>query len=212
MRLRHVENGFEILSKHPKVITKPERYNRKLTKIFNDNNPIHIELGSGKGRFITGLSKKNPNINYFGFEKDTKVIFRWLKNINKDSPSNYYIVHSNADMILEIFEENTIDRIYLNFSDPWPKPRHHKRRLTDKQFLDLYNVILKKDGELHLKTDNNDLFEFSILQLKENDWEIKLLTRDLYESEYLEGNVMTEYEERFVIEGKNINKLIARKK
>lgn len=212
MRLRHVENGFDILNKHPKVITKPEKYNKKITNFFNNNNPIHIELGSGKGKFLTEMANLYPNINYFGFEKDTKVIYRWIRKINKDCPDNYYIIHSNADMLLEIFEEKSIERIYLNFSDPWPKPRHHKRRLTDKQFLDLYEVVLKKQGELHFKTDNNDLFDFSLLQLKENGWQIKLATRDLHKSNYVEDNVMTEYEEKFVIEGKNINKLVAFKK
>lgn len=210
MRLRHVKNGFEILRAHLAVITQPENYNYELQNIFNNNNPIHIELGSGKGKFIREISKLNKEINYFGFEKDTKVIYRWLKEIEFDYDNSYYIVHSNADMLTEIFTEKAIDRIYLNFSDPWPKPRRYKRRLTHKRFLDMYKHILKVNGEIHFKTDNNDLFEYSVEQFKKNNWNIVLLTRDLYNSYYLDGNVSTEYEEKFVSEGKKINKIIVK--
>lgn len=209
MRLRHIQNGKEILKNHPKVITQPENYKRKLQEIFNNDNEVHVELGSGKGDFIRQMSLLNPNINYFGFERNTKVIFKWLNKIEDNCTGNYYIVHSNANMILDIFEKNSIERIYLNFSDPWPKPRHHRRRLTDKVFLDLYKIILKKNGQIHIKTDNKDLYKFSKDQLIQNDWKLINIIEDLHNSEFAIDNVKTEYERKFVAEGKKIHKIVA---
>ncbi|NLB32566.1 MAG: tRNA (guanosine(46)-N7)-methyltransferase TrmB, partial [Tissierellia bacterium] len=155
---------------------------------------------------------KNPDINYFGFEKSVKVAYRCAKSTFENDPSNYYVVYSNGDILKEVFEPKSIDRIYLNFSDPWPKPSHYKRRLTHKTFLDVYRIVLSDDGEIHMKTDNNDLFEYSLEEFEKDKWEFIMVTRDLHKSAYKEDNVMTEYEEKFVNEGRNINKLIVRKK
>ena len=212
MRLRYVPGQYQYLKDCEKAITEPEKRGYKLNDAFNNNNPIHVELGCGKGKFIRENAIKNQDINYFGFEKSVKVAYRCAKSTFENDPSNYYVVYSNGDILKEVFEPKSIDRIYLNFSDPWPKPSHYKRRLTHKIFLDVYRIVLSDDGEIHMKTDNNDLFEYSLEEFEKDKWEFIMVTRDLHKSVYKEGNVMTEYEEKFVNEGRNINKLIVRKK
>lgn len=212
MRLRYVPGQYEYLQKHEKAITEPEKRGYKLNTVFNNQNPIHVELGCGKGKFLRETALNNPDINYFGFEKSVKVAYRCAKSMFEQDPENYYVVYSNGDILVDVFEHNSIERIYLNFSDPWPKPSHYKRRMTHKTFLDVYRYVLKDNGEIHMKTDNNDLFEYSLEQLKEDNWDLIMVTRDLHNSPYNEGNIMTEYEERFAEEGKQINKLIARLK
>ncbi|HAQ41882.1 MAG TPA: tRNA (guanosine(46)-N7)-methyltransferase TrmB [Clostridiales bacterium] len=211
MRLRYVPGQYQYLRNHEKAITEPEKTGYKLNRAFNNKNPIHVELGCGKGRFLRETALKNQDINYFGFEKNIKVAYRCAKCEYENDPPNYFIVYSNGDILSDVFEPESIERIYLNFSDPWPKPSHYKRRLTYKKFLDVYKVVLTDSGEIHMKTDNNDLFEYSVEQFKEDNWEFLMVTRDLHGSQYAEDNVMTEYEERFVSEGKKINKLIVRK-
>ncbi|MDW5298880.1 MAG: tRNA (guanosine(46)-N7)-methyltransferase TrmB [Sedimentibacter sp.] len=212
MRLRYIHGQYEFLQNHEKAITEPEKRGYKLNDAFNNNNPIHVELGCGKGKFLRETALKNPDINYFGFEKSVKVAYRCAKSVFENDPDNYFVVYSNGDILKEVFEPKSIDRIYLNFSDPWPKPSHYKRRLTHKSFLEVYKIVLVDDGEIHMKTDNNDLFEYSLSQFEEDNWELLMVTRDLHNSPYKQDNVMTEYEERFVQEGKKINKLIARQK
>lgn len=211
MRLRYVHGQYEYLQQHEKAITEPEKRGYKLNQAFSSNNPIHVELGCGKGKFLRETALKNPGINYFGFEKSVKVAYRCAKCMFEEDPDNYFIVYSNGDILTEVFEPNSIERIYLNFSDPWPKPSHYKRRLTHRNFLEVYRKVLKEGGEIHMKTDNNDLFEYSLQELKDDNWEILMCTRDLHSSEYAMDNVMTEYEERFVQQGKKINKLAARR-
>lgn len=211
MRLRYVEGQYDYVKEHPKGIVEPQDYEYNIRDKFNNDNPLHIELGCGKGRFIRGMAANNPDINFLGFEKSIKVALRCVKCSSIDDPENYYIVYSNGDVLAEIFPEKSVERIYLNFSDPWPKPSHYKRRLTHKGFLDIYKKVLVDGGEVHMKTDNNDLFEFSVEQFTEDGWDIVILTRHLHNSIYNEGNVMTEYEEKFSESGKKINKLIARK-
>ena len=212
MRLRYVPGQYQYLKNCEKVITEPEKQGFKLNKVFNNNNPIHVELGCGKGKFLRENAIKNPHINYFGFEKSVKVAYRCAKSAFENDPPNYYIVYSNGNILKEVFDAGSIDRIYLNFSDPWPKPSHYKRRLTHKNFLDVYKIVLSKNGEIHMKTDNNDLFEYSLEQFEKDNWEFKMVTRDLHNSIHKEDNIMTEYEERFVNEGIKINKLIVRRK
>ena len=211
MRLRYVHGQYEYLQQHEKAITEPEKRGYKLNQAFKNNNPIHVELGCGKGKFLRETALKNSDINYFGFEKSVKVAYRCAKCVFEKDPDNYFVVYSNGDILTEVFEPNSIERIYLNFSDPWPKPSHYKRRLTHKSFLDVYKKVLAVGGEIHMKTDNNDLFEYSLVQFEEDNWEMVMFTRDLHNSPYNEDNVLTEYEERFVEQGKKINKLIARR-
>lgn len=210
MRLRYIPGQYEYLQKHAKAITEPEKRNYKLNETFKNQKPIHIELGCGKGKFMRQSAIENPDINYFGFEKSVKVAYRCVKSIFEVDPDNYFVVYSNGDIISEVFEPQTVGRIYLNFSDPWPKPSHYKRRLTHKNFLDVYRIVLSADGEIHMKTDNDDLFEFSVDELQKDHWDLTMVTRDLHNSAYNEYNIMTEYEERFVAEGKPINKLVAK--
>ncbi len=211
MRLRYIPGQYQYLKDCEKAITEPEKNKNKLNEAFNNNNPIHVELGCGKGKFMRETALKNPDINYFGFEKSVKVACRCAKSVFENDPPNYFVVYSNGDILKDVFEPKTIDRIYLNFSDPWPKSSHYKRRLTHKSFLDVYRLVLTDNGEIHMKTDNNDLFEYSVEQLKNDNWEFLMLTIDLHNSPYVEDNVMTEYEVNFVSEGRKINKLIVRK-
>nr|WP_312579972.1 tRNA (guanosine(46)-N7)-methyltransferase TrmB [Sedimentibacter sp.] len=210
MRLRYVPGQYEYLQQHDKAITEPEKMNYKLNDVFNNDNPIHVELGCGKGKFIRETALENPDINYIGFEKSVKVAYRCAKSTFEKDPDNYYIVYSNGDIIKDVFVPNSIERIYLNFSDPWPKPSHYKRRMTHKNFLDVYRYVLTNNGEIHMKTDNDDLFEYSVLQFKEDNWDLIMVNRDLHNSPYKDGNIMTEYEEKFSEEGRHINKLVAR--
>lgn len=211
MRLRNVKGAREKIGSSISVIDNPKEYKGKWNTLFDNNNPIHIEIGMGKGRFIIDNAIKNPNINYIGIEKFSSVLVRAIerKEHNENELKNLYFLRFDAEYIEEIFEKDEIGRIYLNFSDPWPKDRHAKRRLTSKEYFKRYNNILCKEGSVIFKTDNKDLFNFSLEQIELANWNLVSKTNDLHNSEYVEGNIMTEYEERFVNEGININRLEA---
>ena len=177
-----------------------------LSEIFSDENPIHIEIGAGKGRFITELAVKNPNINYIAFEKNSDVIA--VAAGKADDIPNLRFINADAEILDRIFLENSISGIYLNFSDPWPKSGYKKRRLTHRRFLEKYKLILNDMGEIHFKTDNRRLFEFSLLEMIEFNMKLRLVSFDLH-NEHPEDNIMTEYEEKFSKMGTAINKLIA---
>lgn len=209
LRLRYVKDGIEKMKESGRVIVNPEDHKGQWIKVFGNSNPIHVEFGSGLGGFIAEMAKTNPAINYLAFERNSKVIVKGLNKLEDDYWENFYFVHSDIRKAQDFFNPSVLERIYLNFSDPWPKKKHHKRRLTHRRFLNLYKELLIPKGEIHFKTDNDDLFQFSIIELEEMGWEISLVTRDLHNSPYQGGNIMTEYEEKFVKKGKNINKLIA---
>jgi tRNA (guanine-N7-)-methyltransferase len=171
-----------------------------------------VEIGMGKGKFIMQLAAANPGINYIGIEKFSSVLLRALEKRKDTELKNLYFIRFDAEYLTEIFGKDEISRIYLNFSDPWPKDRHARRRLTSKEFLSRYEQCLKKEGEVIFKTDNRALFDFSIEEARLAGWELREVTYDLHHSEYLAGNVMTEYEERFSALGNPIHKLIAYKK
>lgn len=211
MRLRNVKGAREKISSSVSVIDNPKEYKGKWNSLFNNDNPIHIEIGMGKGKFIIENAINNPNINYIGIEKFSSVLVRAIerKDNLEEKLDNLYFLRFDAEYIEEIFAKDEIDRIYLNFSDPWPKDRHAKRRLTSKEFFGRYNNILCKEGSVIFKTDNRDLFDFSLEQIEIAQWNLVSKTNDLHNSEYVEGNIMTEYEERFVKEGININRLEA---
>ena len=209
MRLKYIPGQYEYIKEHPRAIAEPEKLSIKLNHIFSDERPLYVELGCGKGQFIRKLAAANSEANLLGFEKSVKVAYRCVKAIDEDSPLNFYIVYAGGEALADLVDAHSVARIYLNFSDPWPKPRHYKRRMTHPDFLKKYERALTRGGELHMKTDNDDLFEYSVEQIEAANWRMLALTRDLHNSAYSQGNIMTEYEERFVSEGKTINKLIA---
>lgn len=211
MRLRNVKGSRETIAASQFTIDTPEIYKGKWSEVFGNENPIYIEVGMGKGKFITTLAAMNPTINYIGIEKYSSVLVRAIEKRAELDINNLFFIRMDAENICEIFDENEISRIYLNFSDPWPKDRHAKRRLTSKEFFARYDKILKPDGIVEFKTDNNMLFDFSLEQIPMANWEITKYTRDLHHSDMNAGNVMTEYEEKFSSMGNNINKLIARR-
>lgn len=212
MRLRNIKGSKEAVAQNEYVVHNPEQYKGRWNSLFNNNNPIHIEIGTGKGKFIIQMAMQNPDINYIGIEKYSSVLLRALEKRREFELTNLFFIRFDAVYITDIFAADEIERIYLNFSDPWPKERHAKRRLTSREFLKKYEQCLKKDGELVFKTDNRPLFDFSLEEAKLAGWELKDVTYDLHNSEYLTNNVMTEYEEKFVSEGVPINRLIAYRK
>lgn len=209
MRLRHIPGAEQMIEESPYVIQKPEERKGKWHEIFGNHNPIHIEVGMGKGKFIMELARTNPEINYIGIERYSTVMLKALQKREQLQLSNIYFMCVDAKNLAEIFEPGEVARIYLNFSDPWPKDRHAKRRLTSPQFMEVYDKILSKDGRVEFKTDNRGLFDYSLESVPEAGWKILESTFDLHHSEMAEGNVMTEYETKFAAEGKPICKLTA---
>ena len=182
-----------------------------LDEEFLSHHPLHMEIGCGKGRFITTLASLNPDINYIASEMIANIIVLAAEKAKEMDIDNIRFVSGNVQYMADSIPQGSVDRIYLNFSDPWPKDRHAKRRLTHKNFLDLYEKILTPEGEVHFKTDNRPLFDFSLESFRENGWELDEVTFDLHNSDF-EGNIMTEYEEKFSGLGFTINRLVARKK
>ena len=201
MRQRNVKNKEEIISNSPYIILNPEDYKKKWSKVFGNKNPIHIEIGTGKGNFIIGKALKYPDINFIGIEKFDSIIARCLQKIPEGIP-NLKIVRLNALGIEDVFDKE-VDTIYLNFSDPWPKKKWHKRRLTSNIFLEKYDKVFKGIPRIVQKTDNRDLFEYSVVSLSIYGYTIKDITFDLHNS-HIEDNIMTEYEEKFSKKGNNI--------
>lgn len=212
MRLRNVPGSREAITDSPLAINEPTKNKGKWNNVFGNNNPIQIEIGMGKGKFITQLAKENPNINYVGIEKYSSVLIRAIEKCDGLEINNLRFIRMEAEYICEVFDKKEVDKIYLNFSDPWPKDRHAKRRLTSKQFFERYDVILKKNGVVEFKTDNDMLFEFSLEQVPEAGWILNKYTWDLHnDAEMVVGNVMTEYESKFSAMGNPIHKLIAKR-
>lgn len=209
MRLKNVKGANDIIIKGTYYVSTPYEYKNKWYQLFNNDNPIHIEIGMGKGDFIIENAKRYPNINFIGIEKYDSVIVRAIQKSNELELNNLKIIRMDASRLNEIFDKE-IDTIYLNFSDPWPKDRHAKRRLTSKVFLDIYDNIFKNTKRIIMKTDNIDLFNYSIDSLKENGYDIIYKTNNL--DCLNEDNIMTEYERKFYNKGININKLEAIKK
>lgn len=215
MRLRNVKGAREGLVESKYVIDEPKLNKGRWREVFNNANPVHIEIGMGKGKFITELALKNPDINYIGIEKFSSVLIRAVEKMNELELPNLLFIRMDAEEITEVFGEGEVDKIYLNFSDPWPKDRHAKRRLTSRQFFARYDEILKPDGKVEFKTDNRDLFDFSLEEIPETTFKIDEYTFDLHsdkEADIYKGNVMTEYEEKFVGLGNPICKLVASRK
>lgn len=212
MRLRNVRGSREAIADSEFTINDFKEYKGKWREIFGNDNPIRIEIGMGKGKFITEMAMNNPDINYIGIEKYSSVLIRAVEKRRDLEIDNLFFIRMDAVEIEDAFEKGEIDRIYLNFSDPWPKDRHAKRRLTSRQFFERYDKILKDDGIIEFKTDNKDLFDFSLEEVKETKFKVINYTYDLHgdtDAEIYRGNVTTEYEDKFVEKGNKICKLVA---
>jgi tRNA (guanine-N7-)-methyltransferase len=196
MRLRNIKNSKEIINDSNYVVKEPNKYKGKWNTLFNNNNPIHIEIGMGKGKFILENAIRYPNINFIGIEKFDTVVVRALKKIDKYEIKNLKIIRYDAKDLENIFDKE-IDLIYLNFSDPWPKDRHSKRRLTSEQFLNIYDKIFKNNKNIIMKTDNRNLFEYSIESFSMNGYKLKNISLDLHNSNFRDI-ITTEYEDKFV--------------
>lgn len=209
MRLRNIPGSRETIADSDFVIHNEEEYKGKWHEVFGNDNPIHIEIGMGKGTYIMECARRNPDINYIGIEKYSSVLLRALEKREEEPDlKNLYFIRMDAEYIENVFDKDEVDNIFLNFSDPWPKERNAKRRLTSDRFLKRYTNIMKKDGKVTFKTDNKDLFEYSVETATECGWTIEILTRDLHHSEYNEGNIMTEYEKKFSQLGNKINMMV----
>ena len=209
MRLRNITGSREVIGESRFVIQNPNLQKGKWKQFFANEGEIHIEIGMGKGQFLYTLAKMNPHINYIGIEKYSSVLLRAIQKMEECELPNLRFIRMDAETITEVFDKEEIDKIYLNFSDPWPKDRHAKRRLPSREFLARYDNILKKDGKLEFKTDNKGLFEFALEELEPAGWKAEVVTYDLHADEALmQNNVMTEYEEKFSSIGNPIYKYI----
>lgn len=210
MRVRKRKGAEEHLDNNPQyVILKPEEAKGRWKEVFGNDNPVHIEVGSGKGRFITGMAAKHPEINYIGIDIQRSVLSYALDKVLASNLPNIKLLLVDGSSLTNYFAEGEVDLMYLNFSDPWPKTRHEKRRLTYKSFLDTYKHILPENGEIHFKTDNRGLFEYSLASFSQYGMTLKQVWLDLHASDYAD-NVMTEYEERFSKKGQVIYRVEAK--
>ncbi|WP_068674865.1 tRNA (guanosine(46)-N7)-methyltransferase TrmB [Oceanobacillus sp. Castelsardo] len=190
------------------IIPNPSNYKGKWNTLFENNNPIHIEVGTGKGQFIVGMAKQYPDVNFIGIELAKSIVVTAAEKVLEADPTNVLLLNENASDLTEIFAEDEVSTIYLNFSDPWPKNRHEKRRLTYKAFLDQYKAILKQPGQVIFKTDNRELFEYSLVSLTDYGLRLEEVNLDLHAIQD-ESNIMTEYEEKFSAKGQPIYRLKA---
>lgn len=212
MRLRNIPGADEAIADSPHCIQEPMAEKGRWNLIFGNDHPVHIEIGMGKGQFIMQFAKDHPDINYIGIERYSSVLLRALQKMEVEPLPNIRFLCMDASMITEVFDKEEVAKIYLNFSDPWPKERHAKRRLTSRQFFERYDKILAGNGVVEFKTDNDDLFAFSMEEVAEAGWTLDAHTFDLHHDPVLnEGNVMTEYEDKFSSLGHPIHKLIARR-
>lgn len=214
MRLRNIPRANEVIASSPLVIQEPAAKKGHWQEVFGNSRPIHIEVGMGKGRFLTELAHLHPEINYIGIERYTSVLLRAVEKLQKEEamPENLYFLCIDARELPDIFEKGEVAKIYLNFSDPWPKDRHAQRRLPSRQFLERYDRILAEDGDVEFKTDNRGLFEFALEELKPAGWKLCMSTFDLHaDPELMKDNIMTEYEEKFSEKGNPICKLVMKR-
>ncbi|WP_332697562.1 tRNA (guanosine(46)-N7)-methyltransferase TrmB [Halalkalibacter lacteus] len=204
MRLRNKPGAKEELNQNPEIIIRnPEKCRGQWKEIFGNNNPIYVEVGTGKGQFLMGMSMLHPDVNFIGVEKYESVLITAMNRAKESSQTNVKFLNEDVSDILEFFEASEIDRVFINFTDPWPKNRHEKRRLTYKGFLEMYEQVLKEGGDIHLKTDNQGLFEYSLESFTSYGMTLHHVSLDLHRSN-IEGNVMTEYEQRFSRKGMRI--------
>ena len=211
MRIRYLNGTEEILDASRLLVKEPEQFAGRWHSLAPQTTETAMEIGCGKGRFVREMARRYPDVLFLGVEKFSTILARTILNNESDEtlPSNLRLIRSDALDLDAAFADGELDRIYLNFSDPWPKDRHAKRRLTSDRFLPLYARWLKPDGELHFKTDNDALFAWSVESLKNHGWQIHLITDDWHSHPEQAEDVMTEYEIQFSEQGKKIHKLIA---
>ena len=213
MRLRNIPGARERIAQSPYIVQEPASHAGKWNSLFEKEQPIHLEVGTGKGRFIHQMALEHPEINYIGIEKYSSVLIRALDKQEEEICPYLLFIRGDAELVTEYFAPQEIDRIYLNFSDPWPKDRHARRRLPSKEFLRLFAVILKDSGTIEFKTDNRGLFDFAMGEIEAGGFTLLQHTYDLHADPVMgAGNIMTEYEERFSGKGNKINKYIIQKK
>ena len=210
MRLRNITGSRDVIAGSEYVCHQPENLKGKWCgEVFPAEKPLRIEIGMGKGRFLMTLAAQHPEISYLGIEKYSTVLLRALQKMEAEPLDNLRFIRMDAEYITDVFGKAEVDRIYLNFSDPWPKDRHAKRRLPSHQFLERYNEILKPDGVVEVKTDNKDLFDFAVEEVAVAGWHIDAISYDLHaDEEMMRDNIMTEYEERFSAMGNPIYKYV----
>ncbi len=209
--MRNVAGSREAIALSPYVVQEAQqpRCPGAWKEIFGNHRPIHLEIGMGKGKFIHTMAREHPHINYVGVEKYSSVLLRAVQRMEKEELENLKFLRMDAENLLSVFGPGEVDRIYLNFSDPWPKDRHAGRRLPSREFLKRYDVILKPEGVLEFKTDNRSLFEFALGELEPAGWKLEAVTFDLHgDPGMMEGNVTTEYEEKFSAMGNPICKYV----
>ncbi len=209
MRLRNIKGSREVIAANEWVIHDETACKGQWKKHFGSDAPIYIEIGTGKGQFIMELARRNPDKNFIGIEKYSSVLLRALEKRQYYEGNNLYFIRMDAEYIEDVFAKDEVAGIYLNFSDPWPKERHAKRRLTSRQYWNRYGHILKPDGRVAFKTDNRDLFTFSLEEVGAAGWRLEHVSFDLHQSHFCENNIMTEYEERFSKEGHPIHYMTA---
>ncbi|WP_414839923.1 tRNA (guanosine(46)-N7)-methyltransferase TrmB [Carnobacterium sp. TMP28] len=210
MRLRRKPGAPAKIAEYSQYIANtPEEWVGKWHERFKNSHPIHIEVGTGKGRFITEMAKSNPEINYIGIELQESVIVVALDKLIEEDLPNLQLLHVNGGSLTQYFAKEEVDQVYLNFSDPWPKSRHEKRRLTSSSFIKNYEEVLVPEGEIHFKTDNQGLFEYSLSSFSIYGMILERVWLNLHESDF-EGNIMTEYEEKFSNRGQRIYRVVAK--
>ncbi len=209
MRLRNIPRARDTIQESPFVVQDPEAHKGNWRGIFGNDRPLHLEIGTGKGRFLLELAERHPEINYIGLEKFSSVLLRGVDVQNERKLPNLRFIRAEAELITEYFAPGEIQRIYLNFSDPWPKKRNAKRRLPSREFLRRYDAILDDAGVIEFKTDNRELFDFAVEEVPFSAFGIREITYDLHADPVMnEGNIMTEYEEKFSAKGNKINKYV----
>ena len=209
MRLKHIKGAEEAVASSPYVVQEPEKQRGRWQELFQSDAPIHIEIGMGKGRFLMDLARENPHISYIGIERYSSVLLRAVQKLEEEPLPNLFFLCLDAAELEQVFAPGEVARIYLNFSDPWPKARHARRRLTSGDYLQHYAAVLPSEGRVEFKTDNEPLFDFSLESAEAAHWTLLGCTRNLHQDAQMnEGNIMTEYEEKFSSKGNPIFKLI----
>ncbi|ALN76693.1 MULTISPECIES: tRNA (guanosine(46)-N7)-methyltransferase TrmB [Staphylococcus] len=209
MRMRNKPWAETYLREHANIVDLDCVHKHQVTQWFDKEQPIHIEVGSGMGKYITSLAAKHPHINYIAIERDKNVMIRVLDKVRELNLTNIKLLCNDAVVLTDYFKPNEIDRIYLNFSDPWPKTRHAKRRLTNHRFLSIYKQILNQDGAIHFKTDNRGLYAYSLESMSQFGMYFTKINLHLHQEDDGE-NITTEYEHKFSEKGSRIYRMEAK--